>query len=51
MSELLSDISAALQASKAKLVKELVTQALADGVSAKDILEYRSMVCCLCRRR
>jgi len=32
-------MSSALQAGKAKMVKELVEKALADGVSAKDILE------------
>jgi len=39
MSDILNDMSTALQAGKAKVVKELVSQALADGVSAKDILE------------
>lgn len=39
MREILSDISAALQAGKAKIVKQLVEQALAEGVTAKDILE------------
>jgi len=39
MTEILSAISTALQAGKAKVVKELVETALADGVSAKDILE------------
>ena len=39
MSAILNDISVALQGGKAKIVKELVEQALADGVSAKDILE------------
>jgi len=39
MSELLQEISAALQEGKAKVVKALVENALADGVSAKAILE------------
>ena len=39
MSELISSISAALQSGKAKMVKELVEQALAGGISAKTILE------------
>ena len=39
MQEIFNDISTALQAGKAKVVKELVEQALADGLSAKDILE------------
>ncbi|MCL2084740.1 MAG: corrinoid protein [Oscillospiraceae bacterium] len=39
MSELLNEISAALQSGKAKMVKELVPQALEEGISAKDILE------------
>jgi len=39
MQELFDNISVSLQAGKAKVVKELVEQALADGVSAKDILE------------
>jgi len=39
MSQILSDISENLQAGKAKLVADLVTKALADGVAAKDILE------------
>jgi methylmalonyl-CoA mutase cobalamin-binding domain/chain len=39
MSTLLSEISTALQGGKAKVVKELVEQALAEGLSAKDILE------------
>jgi 5-methyltetrahydrofolate--homocysteine methyltransferase len=39
----LKEISDALQAGKAKAVKELVEQALADGVSAKDILELGLM--------
>ncbi|MCL2004492.1 MAG: corrinoid protein [Oscillospiraceae bacterium] len=39
MSELLNEISAALQSGKAKTVKELVPRALEEGISAKDILE------------
>jgi 5-methyltetrahydrofolate--homocysteine methyltransferase len=39
MSEILGEISAALQVGKAKVVKELVEKALADGVSAKTLLE------------
>jgi len=39
MSELIGSISAALQSGKAKVVKELVEQALAEGMSAKVILE------------
>ena len=39
MNEILSQISAELQKGKAKIVKELVTQALSQGVSAKEILE------------
>ena len=39
MNSILNEISAALQSGKAKIVKELVPQALAEGVSAKDILE------------
>jgi len=39
MRELLRDISAALQSGKAKTVKELTEQALAEGIGAKDILE------------
>ena len=39
MSAILNEISTALQNGKAKIVKELVEQALAEGVSAKDILE------------
>ncbi|MDR0248421.1 MAG: corrinoid protein [Oscillospiraceae bacterium] len=39
MSEVFSDISAALQAGKAKDVKELITKALAEGADAKDILD------------
>ena len=39
MSNIISEISAALQSGKAKIVKELVPQALAEGISAKDILE------------
>jgi 5-methyltetrahydrofolate--homocysteine methyltransferase len=39
MSEILGEISAALQDGKAKVVKELVEKALADGVSAKTLLE------------
>ena len=39
MQEILSNISSALQSGRAKTVKELVEQALAEGISAKDILE------------
>ena len=39
MSEILNEISAALQGGKAKVVKELVGNALRDGIAAKDILE------------
>jgi len=39
MSELLNQISEELQQGKAKIVKELVEKALAEGVNAKDILE------------
>ena len=39
MSAILGEISTALCEGKAKLVKELVEQAIADGISAKDILE------------
>jgi len=39
MSEILNQISGELQKGKAKIVKELVTQALSQGVSAKEILE------------
>jgi len=39
MNEILTQISEELQKGKAKIVKELVTQALSQGVSAKDILE------------
>jgi len=39
MSNLLNEISAALQVGKAKTVKELVPQALEAGTTAKDILE------------
>jgi len=39
MSEILNDISTSLQAGKAKDVKALIEQALADGVGAKAILE------------
>lgn len=39
MSEILNEISEALQEGQAKTVKELVEKALADGLSAKDILE------------
>jgi len=39
MSQLLSDISAALQGGKAKVVKELIEQALAEGMSAQTILQ------------
>lgn len=39
MSEILNDISTALQSGKSKIVAELVEKALADGLSAKDILE------------
>ena len=39
MQEILGNISAALQAGKAKVVRELVAQALDSGVPAKDILE------------
>jgi 5-methyltetrahydrofolate--homocysteine methyltransferase len=39
MDEKLNEISAALQAGKAKVIKQLVEDALAEGVSAKDILE------------
>jgi len=39
MSAILSEISTALQEGKAKVVKELVEKALADKISAKDILE------------
>ncbi|MDR2546529.1 MAG: corrinoid protein [Lachnospiraceae bacterium] len=37
--EILNDISTALQGGKAKLINELVNKALADGITAKDILE------------
>ncbi len=37
--ELLNEISEQLQKGKAKVVKELVEQAIAEGISAKDILE------------
>jgi len=39
MNEILAQISEELQRGKAKIVKELVTQALSQGISAKDILE------------
>ena len=39
MSDILNQISEQLQQGKAKIVKELVEQALSEGVSAKDILE------------
>ena len=39
MSELLNEISVALQNGKAKIVAELVEKALDEGLSAKDILE------------
>ena len=39
MQEILNEISIALQAGRAKVVKELVEKALADGIPAKDILE------------
>ncbi|MCL2344153.1 MAG: corrinoid protein [Firmicutes bacterium] len=39
MQEIFDSISAALQAGKAKAVKELVEQALAENIPAKDILE------------
>jgi len=39
MSDLLNDISTALQIGKAKLVKELVPQALEEGIPVKNILE------------
>ena len=39
MSEILNDISLALQAGKAKEVKALIEQALADGLKAQEILE------------
>jgi len=39
MSEILQNISENLQKGKAKIVKELVEQALTDGMSAKEILE------------
>ena len=39
MDGIFEQISAALQSGKAKVVKELVLQALSDGVSAKDVLE------------
>ena len=39
MSEILTQINEELQKGKAKIVKELVAQALSDGISAKDILE------------
>jgi len=39
MSEILKEMSEALQAGKAKIVKELVEKALEEGISAKIILE------------
>jgi len=39
MQEILGNISSALQLGKAKVVKELVEQALAESIPAKDILE------------
>ena len=39
MNEILNRISQELQGGKTKIVKELVTQALSQGLSAKDILE------------
>jgi len=39
MSQILTEISENLQAGKAKLVAELVTKALADGIAPKDVLE------------
>lgn len=39
MMELLNEISANLQIGKAKVVKELVEKAVAEGLNAKDILE------------
>ena len=39
MNQILTDINENLQAGKAKVVADLVTQALADGVAPKDILE------------
>ncbi|MDR0294140.1 MAG: corrinoid protein [Oscillospiraceae bacterium] len=39
MSEILNEISAALQSGSAKTVKALVEQALSEGIPAKDILE------------
>jgi len=39
MNEILNQISCELQKGQAKAVKELVAQALAEGISAKDILE------------
>jgi 5-methyltetrahydrofolate--homocysteine methyltransferase len=39
----LKEISDALQAGKAKVVKQLVEEALADGISAKEILELGLM--------
>jgi 5-methyltetrahydrofolate--homocysteine methyltransferase len=39
MNGILQEISTALQGGKAKIVKELVSQALDEGVGAKDILE------------
>ena len=39
MNELISNISTALQTGKTKIVKELVEEALSEGVSAKTILE------------
>jgi len=39
MNEILDQISGELQKGKAKIVKELVSQALSQGVSAKEILE------------
>ena len=39
MNGLLNEISAALQSGKAKIVKELIVNALSEGLNAKDILE------------
>lgn len=39
MNPILTEISEALQKGKAKIVKELVEQALADGLNAKEILD------------
>ena len=43
MNPLLDDISKALQSGKAKLVKELIEKALAEGIDAQDILQQGLM--------